>query len=148
MIYETEEDRRAEAVIMNTILFGGQAAIKLQDTHFADYAVAGKDNRVIAVFEIKDRPGWKEGYGTLFMTADKWCNLVKLSECCGIPVYFAVRVDSGIFITRVARASELRGKLEIDMVERRDRTEAGIKLTVGVPFHLFTPVDKFIIGTI
>ena len=75
MIYETEEDRRAEAVIMNTILFGGQAAIKLQDTHFADYAVAGKDNRVIAVFEIKDRPGWKEGYGTLFMTADKWCNL-------------------------------------------------------------------------
>jgi len=145
-LYETEEDRVAEAEIITEIIFGNQSAKKLPPLHEADYVIQDKTGYVVAFVEIKDRPTWRPEYRTVFMNADKWRNLVTLSESSGIPAYFAIRAVGDVFITAVS--SKVTDKLKVRMFTRSDQKQSEEKACVEIPYNLFIPVRKFVVGAL
>lgn len=110
--YETQQDRIAEDAISSIWINEmknrrGRTLIhhKMPDgpRYSFDFAYTIPPSDIVcAISEVKDRPGWRKGYGDVMLGASKVKQLVEYSEN-GLPAYFIVRLPIGVHYCRVTK---------------------------------------------
>ena len=100
--------------------------------YWADLALF-RDDKLIVLAEIKDRPGWKASYGDVFLGLSKVRELMAYTNM-GVPSYFVARLDGVIHYVLI---NEKVARCDITWGGRTDRKDSkDVEPVVHIPYHL------------
>lgn len=75
-------------------------AIRHTTTHdHYDFLACSSDGRIHAFFEVKKRNITTQKYSTIYLSEHKYRDCMQLSKDTGLPVFFVVLLNDGIFFT-------------------------------------------------
>jgi hypothetical protein len=101
--YETEQDLSREWAIGVEFARQFNATIrKLPESkrYFCDLGVF-REGQMVAIVEIKDRPGWKLPYGDVILGLSKVRELQSYNDMMGVPAFFVARLAGEIHFAKI-----------------------------------------------